>query len=137
MDSFLNMMVYKLVKKKICCTNGTTSKYTTIQINQHNNTSTTEQQSSSGEDLSANRKGSHHSKSNTFSEKTFNHYNIQSENNEPIKVKTGNSIIPETETDSKGLKGSEVKQQQDGIIIEKNELFTFMTSDNCNPSQRV
>ncbi len=131
------MMVNKVVKKKLCCTNGTTNKYTTIQINQHNNTSTTEQQSSSGEDLSANRKGSHHSKSNNFSEKTFNNYNIQSENNEPTNVKRRSLVIPESETDSNVLKEPEVKQQQDGIIIEKNELFTFMTSDNCNPSQRV
>lgn len=87
--------------------------------------------------MSVNRKGSINSKSNKFIEKTFNNYNLQSENNEPISVKIGNSVIPESETDSKEKKETETKQQQDGIIIEKNELFTFMTSDNCNPSQRV
>ena len=87
--------------------------------------------------MSANRKGSLHSKSNNFSEKTFKNYNIQLENNEPTNVKRGTSLNEENETDSKVLKEPEVKQQQDGIIIEKNELFTFMTSDNCNPSQRV
>lgn len=87
--------------------------------------------------MSVNRKGSINSKSNKFIEKTFNNYNLQSENNEPISVKIGNTVIPESETDSKGKKETETKQQQDGIIIEKNELFTFMTSDNCNPSQRV
>jgi len=39
--------------------------------------------------------------------------------------------IQESETESKEAKEAEVNQQhQDGIVIEKNELFTFMTSDN-------
>lgn len=109
-----------------------------MRIINNNNTSTTEQQSSSGDDSSVHRKSTNHFKSVGY-DKNFG--NDKFEENESFKVKAINIMTPEggetSVPDSKKDIEVENVKPADNIHIEKNELFTFMTSDNCNASQRV
>ena len=52
------------------------------------------------------------------------------DDNEAIKVKSSNENINVSEN-------KDLENNNEGIYIEKNELFTFMTIDNNNNSQRV
>ena len=132
MDSFLKIFVNARLTQQSCCSiAGTTTTNSTISINQHNNTSATEQQSSSGEDSTVNRKGVNNFKSINFEEKSSIMDNIDKlDDNEAIKVKSSNENINVSEN-------KDLENNNEGIYIEKNELFTFMTIDNNNNSQRV
>ena len=86
-----------------------------------------ENQSSNGEESTGNRRTTKNFKSISNEEKSIPienlncNYSIKSKSDEADN--NDNYIVPEV--------------NNNGIEIEKNDLFTFMTIDNNNPSQRV
>ena len=108
----------------------------TIRINHQHDSSTTEIQSSSGEESSAKRNGSNHFKPIKINEKDNEQENLERSYVEidQEKIKSGHPIMNESEHHNDNIIN---ENKQENLIIEKNGIFTFMTCDNNNASQRV